>query len=256
MFNQNHIEDRHPADADEIDQRIESALDRFISAGKFGRVEDPYQVARQTADSIQTARNGQNKFLQVLTAGALALAAFSVYRAQEVAAMGNYRAAIVERDKLGRTEFAQWAEQRVEDIDPLIVREKLREFVEKWRSVSADGATNKKNAQAVSAMVARGKGNPARTIMTEWYRDNSPGERAKNEIVSVDVSRIVVLPDTNTWVLDWTETTRTTTGELKYKPRRWNVTLTIGWQAAENEQEFILNPLRVMVRDLKWTRQG
>lgn len=238
-----------------FDQRIEAAFDHFISQGHFGGVRDPYLAVRQYTDQIQEAKNHHNAFYKILVSVCIVGMIASGYWSWDIAKRGNFRAAIVEKDVLGRTQFTQWAEQQ-QDVDPRIIREKLREFVEKWRSVSSDGATNKKHSEAVSAMIPKSQGSPARGVMAEWYQENNPGHRGKENIVTVDVNRIVPVPGTQAWTVDWVETLRTLQGERQGQPTRWTVTMILGYEVANTEEDFIRNPLRVMVTEIQWARQG
>ena len=86
----------------------------------------------------------------------------------------------------------------------------------------------------------------------------NPFTRAKTEMVSTEL--ISVLQQTpDTWQVDWIETTRNRDGTLKNPPVRMralvNVYQNTNLNAKINENNDVMNPHRIFIKDFNWSKQ-
>ncbi|MDI2076713.1 conjugal transfer protein TrbF [Bradyrhizobium sp. Mp27] len=157
---------------------------------------------------------------------------------------------IVEVDKLGTAASAGYPQQ-IEYADPRVVRATLGSFVANFRSVTPDAIVQKQYIDRTYALLRTS--DPATQKINDWFRSNSPFERAKTTTVAVEVNNIVALSN-QSYQIDWTEFERDRkgkqTGEHRYRGIA-TVTLT----PPQDEQTIRLNPIGLYLRDFDWTAQ-
>ena len=80
----------------------------------------------------------------------------------------------------------------------------------------------------------------------------APQTRAQSQIVTVEVAS--VLPTTsNTYEIDWVETTRNLQGTVQ-GTQRWRGSLTLVVNPPTDEQLVRLNPLGIYVSEVNWSK--
>ena len=154
---------------------------------------------------------------------------------------------VVAVDSIGRVVSSGPAEQ-VPVVDDRLKRAALFQWVQDLRTVTTDPITQRRSIDRVYAMI--GNGSSAQTVVTDFYRNNTPFERARTETVTVDVHSIV--PTSNrSYEAEWTETTRDHSGEVA-GTQNWKGVFTIALNPPTDEKLARINPLGIYVIDVSW----
>lgn len=156
---------------------------------------------------------------------------------------------VVAVDSLGRVASAGMADQTTA-ADDRLKRAVLYQWVSDWRMVTLDGIAQRKAIDRAYAMI--GNGTPAQTIISEYYSKDPPHARAQTQTVDVDVKAVFATSD-RTYEVEWTETTRTLTGQVKSE-ESWKGSLTIAINPPSDERLIRVNPLGVYVTNASWSK--
>ncbi|MDX0468949.1 conjugal transfer protein TrbF [Sinorhizobium medicae] len=212
--------------------------------------ENPYLAARQE----WTERYGSYvkaaaawRVVGILSL-ALALVGFSyaLYLSTQVRLVPY----IVEVDRLGTSVAAGFPEQ-IEYADPRVVRATLGNFVTSFRSVTPDAVVQKQYIDRTYALLRTS--DPSTQKINDWFRSNSPFEKARSSTVAIEVNNIVALSN-QTYQIDWTEYERDRKGK-ETGTRRFRGIATVALTAPQDEATIRLNPIGVYVTDFDWTAQ-
>jgi type IV secretion system protein VirB5 len=223
--------------------RIEVAAD--AARGEF----NPYLAARKEwderyGDLISRARNWR---LLALLCAAIALVMSTGLVA--LALRSHVVPYVVAIDSLGRAAASGLAEQtRV--ADDRLKRAALFEWIGDLRLVTADTVTQRKAIDTVYAKIA--SGSQAQTLISDFYRNDSPFQRAQSETVSVDVQTVLPTSD-KTYLVEWTETTRDLQGQVK-SAVRWKGAFTIAVNSPTDEALARVNPIGIYVTNASWSK--
>lgn len=131
------------------------------------------------------------------------------------------------------------------------IRASLRDWVLGARTVYTDPAAMKNLIDQTYAETL--PDSAAYQQLAEYHRTNNPYQRAASETVSVDVRSAVPVSE-NSWQVEWTETTRQPSGK-EIGSEEWQATFTIAISPPTDEQQVMLNPKGVYVRQFSWTRR-
>ena len=135
-------------------------------------------------------------------------------------------------------------------IDDRMKRAALYQWIQDLRMVIADPLVQRRSIDRVYSMI--GQGTPAQVFITDWYRNNTPFDRARTETVAVDVR--TVLPTTSrTYEIEWTETTRDHAGTV-VGSQNWKGVFTIAVNPPTDEKLAHVNPLGIYVVDTSWSK--
>jgi Type IV secretory pathway, TrbF components len=132
-------------------------------------------------------------------------------------------------------------------------------FIENIRTVTPDGELQRKSVLRTYAFLF--PDDAATTKANEYLngtKERNPFTRAKTEMVSVElISALQQSP--GTWQIDWIETTRNRDGSLKSQPVKMRALVTIyqntNLNAAINENNDVMNPHRIFIKDFNWSKQ-
>ena len=209
----------------------------------------PYLSARKEwderyGDLISRAKNWR---AAAFLFGSIALAA--VAGMVVIAKQAKVVPYVVAVDNLGRVASAGIADQTTA-ADDRLKRAVLYQWVSDWRMVTIDGIAQRKAIDRVYAMI--GNGTPAQTIISEYYSKDPPHARAQTQTVDVEVKAVFATSD-RTYEVEWTETTRTLTGQVKSE-ERWKGSLTIAINPPSDERLIRVNPLGVYVTNASWSK--
>ena len=156
---------------------------------------------------------------------------------------------IVAVDSIGHVVGSGAAEQ-APVIDDRMKRAALYQWIQDLRMVIADPLVQRRSIDRVYSMI--GQGTPAQVLITDWYRNNTPFDRARTETVAVDVR--TVLPTTSrTYEIEWTETTRDHAGTV-VGSQNWKGVFTIAVNPPTDEKLAHINPLGIYVIDTSWSK--
>ncbi|ABR64152.1 conjugal transfer protein TrbF [Sinorhizobium medicae] len=212
--------------------------------------ENPYLAARQE----WTERYGSYvkaaaawRVVGILSL-ALALVGFSyaLYLSTQVRLVPY----IVEVDRLG-TSVASGFPEQIEYADARVVRATLGNFVTSFRSVTPDAVVQKQYIDRTYALLRTS--DPSTQKINDWFRSNSPFEKARSSTVAIEVNNIVALSN-QTYQIDWTEYERDRKGK-ETGTRRFRGIATVALTAPQDEATIRLNPIGLYVTDFDWTAQ-
>ena len=157
---------------------------------------------------------------------------------------------IVEVDKLGAAAVAGFPQQ-IEYADPRVVRAALGVFITSFRSITPDAVVQKQYIDRTYALLRTS--DPATEKINNWFRGNSPFERAKTRTVAIEVNNIVALSN-QSYQIDWTEFERDRKGK-ETATRRFRGIATVTITPPQDEEIIRLNPIGLYLRDFDWTAQ-
>ena len=156
---------------------------------------------------------------------------------------------IVAVDSIGHVIGSGTADQ-APVIDDRMKRAALYQWIQDLRMVIADPLVQRRSIDRVYSLI--GQGTPAQMFITDWYRNNTPFDRALTETVAVDVR--TVLPTTSrTYEIEWTETTRDHVGAV-VGSQNWKGVFTIAVNPPSDEKLAHINPLGIYVIDTSWSK--
>ena len=156
---------------------------------------------------------------------------------------------IVAVDSIGHVIGSGTADQ-APVIDDRMKRAALYQWIQDLRMVIADPLVQRRSIDRVYSLI--GQGTPAQMFITDWYRNNTPFDRARTETVAVDVR--TVLPTTSrTYEIEWTETTRDHAGSV-VGSQNWKGVFTIAVNPPTDEKLAHINPLGIYVIDTSWSK--
>ncbi len=220
--------------------------------------ENPYLAARRTWNEHIGSVVSSRQTWQVVGILSLLIALAAVGGIIHIGSQSKFIPYVVEIDKLGEIVNTQPVQQAA-PVDPRIIRASLATFINDARLVTPDVALQRKAVFQVYAMLA--PQDPATAKMNEWLNgteESSPFRRAARETVDIKITSI--LPVTSeTWQVDWEETTRDRQGRPKSKPVHWRALLTVRFikpTSATTEEQIRRNPLGLYVRDFSWTKKN
>lgn len=234
---------------------IQAVLPRVATAANAAPVikakppDNPYLCARKEwderyGDLITRARNWR-------AAAFLALVVVAVETCGLIALAVKTKVVpfVVAVDNLGRVIASGPAEQ-ASFADDKLKRAALIQWVGDLRTVTTDGIAQRKAIDRAYAMIARGSS--AQVQVGDFYRNDPPHERAATQMVSVDVKAVYASSD-KSYEVEWTETTRGLSGEVKNE-QRWKGSFTIAVNPPTDERLARVNPLGVYVTNMSWSR--
>ena len=115
---------------------------------------------------------------------------------------------VVEVDKLGNSRAVARAD-RMANIPQRIVQAELANFVQDWRTVTADIDLQQKMIDRISFFVAEG----GKGFLKEWYSQNNPYDKAKRGLlISVEIKGLPLSISAESYRVEWTEITRSHSG--------------------------------------------
>jgi type IV secretion system protein VirB5 len=139
---------------------------------------------------------------------------------------------------------------RASATDPRVIRSLIGRFITDLRGVISDQQAEKAAIDRVYSMLPSGAAST--TVISGWFKDQSPFSRSATETISVDVESILPI-SSKSWQVDFRETARSPNGMLLSK-KRYRATLTTELSPVTNEQLIRLNPIGLFVTDISITQ--
>jgi len=97
-------------------------------------------------------------------------------------------------------------------------------------------------------------GGRAVALLNDWYRHHSPFARAARGTVTVQVTSVLALPESDRgWQVQWLETERDPSGTVRAE-HRWQALITLRVDPPDRVEKVVTNPLGICVVELDWTR--
>ncbi|NQY75139.1 MAG: conjugal transfer protein [Candidatus Margulisbacteria bacterium] len=157
---------------------------------------------------------------------------------------------IVEVDKLGNAVATQYAEH-ISTTDDRIIKALLARFIVNIRSVMVDATAQKRSI--LSAYGFLSSRDPAIQMVNEYFKKKSPFQRAKEEIVAVEISSVLPISK-KTWQIEWVEIIRSR-GGIEIQKKRMKAAASIKIFPPEDERMVLKNPIGLYIENLNWSQQ-
>ena len=218
------------------------------------RAPNPYLDGRRAWNShVDRAYSAQHTWQLVGVAGLLVGIA-GIAGMAYVGSKSKFVPYVIEVDKLGQAVSVGPA-QVAGPADPRVVRASLASFIASARSVTPDVTLQREAIYRVYSMLHTK--DPAAQQMNEWYngtKDSSPFVRAAKVTVTTDINSVLPI-SSNSWQLDWQETTRDRTGALVGQPVHMRAMLTVYLEplsTTADQAAIERNPLGIYVSTYSW----
>jgi type IV secretion system protein VirB5 len=161
---------------------------------------------------------------------------------------------VIERDRLG-DEVTVGLANRAMPIDPRTIQAEVSRWVHDVRTVSTD--MQDERSFIYEAFDHTDKNGPATNELSQWFKDNVPWVRAKENIVTVEILSALPMDQNvwHTWRVDWRENTLTRSGVLQ-QSHVWEVILTVSVIPPRTETEVRKNHAGVFIENFSWSTRG
>ena len=214
-----------------------------------GLVETPYVLARREWDARLGATVIQAKNWRVVATGAMTLLGVALAGILYLATRATVVPHVIEVGALGEASYRGPAGDTPYTPTEAVVRYQLRHFLDLSRTITSDNVLLRRNWFDVYKMLTATGG----ALMNEWVTPNDPTKRAQTETTAIEVLSAVPL-STESWQMDWRETTWDRSGQPIGKPVLWRALLKVVIQPPTTRQQMIDNPLGIFVDEFHWDR--
>ena len=157
---------------------------------------------------------------------------------------------VVQTDRLGDAIAISRADI-APPADPRLIRAQLARWVTDVRSVYTDAAAEKHVITEAYAMINRNAAGAQ--ALNDWFSNNDPFQRARDETVAVAVESVLPLSG-NTWRAEWREDKRTRQGGL-VSSQQWQASITVSVNPPADDAAILLNPTGLYVESFNWSRR-
>jgi type IV secretory pathway TrbF-like protein len=209
----------------------------------------PYLAARREWDERYGSLISRAKNWRVAAFLVLLIALIEAVILVPLSSRSRVKTIVVAVDSIGRVVASGPAEQ-LPTVDDRLKRAAVFQWVQDLRMVTTDPITQRRSIDRVYAMI--GSGSRAQNVITDFYRNNTPFDRARTETVTVDVHSIVPT-SARSYEVEWTEITRDRSGEVAGK-QEWKGVFTIALNPPTDEKLARINPLGIYVIDASWSK--
>lgn len=230
-------------------------MDARLQYSPEGTADTPYQRARQEWDdrmggALVHACNWRRAALASMGVTAAAIAGLVVLGAQPKVVPH-----VIEIDRLGRATYRGAVGMDGAEYTPseAVIKYHLRRFLEDTRMISSDLAVLKEGwLDAYRLVTPRG----ARMLSAFVERpENDPFRRAEEVRVTIELLSAVRV-SSDTWQLDWRETTFDKNGTPSDSPAVWRGMFHVTLQRPKTEDEMAKNPIGLYVDEFHWDKVG
>lgn len=155
---------------------------------------------------------------------------------------------VVKVDKLGNRVVVARADL-MEPLDPDVIAGQLADWITNIRTVNADVALERRWITRAYALVPTST--PSFAYLNRWFSENVPWERAKNELVTVQVESVTPPPSGGAWQIDWTEYHDQRTDGAR-GIQHWRATVNITVDRPSGSSINYDNPTWLYVEAMSW----
>ena len=152
---------------------------------------------------------------------------------------------IVEVDANKKTKAVYKANPN-ERHNPDIIRAQMAQFIQSLRLVTTDITLQRAAVDKVYAHLHRGQA--SHKTVSNWYKNNSPFERAKTLTTSVQITQVLALSK-NAWRIEWIEKPMTRDGKA-LETSQWTGVITVSTNGLVNEKIIIDNPIGIYINSI------
>jgi type IV secretion system protein TrbF len=135
--------------------------------------------------------------------------------------------------------------------DKAIIVAQLARWVSAVRSVYTDGTAQRTLIQDAYAMIdVHGA---AYGVINDYMRAHDPFERAKSEIVSIEVQAVLPISESS-WRIEWREEIRARDG-TRTDAAHYEAVVTVSFNPPNDEATIRLNPSGLYISGCSWTKR-
>jgi type IV secretion system protein TrbF len=137
-------------------------------------------------------------------------------------------------------------------VTEMMKRSALSDWVTYLRTVTSDQISQRWAIEKVYAMMS--SGSSAQTVVSDFYRNDPPQQRAQRENVHLEVNSILPTSD-KTYEVEWLETTRDLGGRITSQQRLKGIfTFVISSNPPPDERLARLNPIGLYINNASWSK--
>lgn len=210
---------------------------------------NPYLEGRQEwleqNGSIVVSRNNWKLVALLLAIVAIISVSGNVYQGIQVKIIPY----IVEVDKLGRAAAVAPVDESKRVSLKHVVPSVISMIISDWRTVTADIELQKRMIKRLSYFTT----GAAKGYFSEWYKQNNPYERGKNNLVTVELKSLPLPITDNSYKVEWTEITRNHAGEI-VESVRYEATVSTQFSNPKSEQMILHNPTGIFITHINATK--
>ncbi len=219
--------------------------------------DNPYLNARRAWNAHVGGLMSAIQVWQMVGLSCLLIGLASVGGMIYIGAQAKFIPLVFQQDRGGNTISVTRAD-KVPDAQVDDYRTAAAMFIENIRQVTADADLQRKAVWQVYALLSA---NDPATSKANAYLNGSkeanPFNRARNEIVSVEIHSVLQLSKTS-WQVDWFETVRSRDGALKGEPESLRAIVNLYQNEPTSDTtniEALRNPHFIFVHDFNWSKQ-
>lgn len=153
-------------------------------------------------------------------------------------------------------EFNEHAEAvRITRVDEMAqpnegqIRAALRNWIFGARTVYVDRRAQDNIFKTTYAMTL--PNSSAYKALYDYHTENNPYQVAETTTIEISVNNIRAIPDSATWLIEWTETRKDRSGRV-LDNRLWNGTATVVIVPPTEESQMMANPIGLFVEQFSW----
>lgn len=225
--------------------------------GEMTQTENPFLNARRWWNCHVSGLMSAAQLWQVIGIIGLLIGLVAVAGIIHIGSQSKFIPLVFQQDGEGNT----ISMTKVDGVPPAEVvdyRTAVENFISDIRLVTPDmNLQHKAVFQAYSYLAAN---DPATTKANEYLnstKEANPFNRAIKETVSVEI-KSVLQQSKDTWQVDWLETVRDRSGELKQPPYMMRALVTVYQNQPTSDTtdvEAMRNPHFIFIRDFNWSKQ-
>ena len=209
-----------------------------------------YVAARKEWNEQVGSIAAQRDSWRLTALASLGIALVAVVGAVWIGAQNRVVPYVVQTDKLGDALAISRADI-APPADPRLIRAQLARWVADVRSVYSDVAAERRVITEAYTMLDRN--GPAAQTLNDWFSQNDPFQRAKADLVGVQVQSVLPLSG-NTWRMEWREEKRGRDGMLESQ-LQWQATVTVSINPPTDDAAILVNPTGLYVESFNWSQR-
>jgi type IV secretion system protein VirB5 len=217
-----------------------------------GPLDTPYRRARDEWDARMGAAVVHAKNWRLATFASLGAVALSIGGLVVLGAQPKAVPHIIEVDHLGAAIYRGPITQSADapPSDPAIKYE-LRRFLEDTRTLSSDVLVLKRNWLDAYTLVTAHAGNTLSAYVQ--VPGNDPAARSQEQRVAIEILSTVRV-SSESWQVDWRETTYDKSGAPSGAPAIWRAMFRLLSVKPKTEADMAKNPLGLFIEEFHWDR--
>ena len=214
----------------------------------------PWEQGRREFTGAHADLARSRRSWKYISFGLLALLALVTVSLIGFATSSRVEPYIIEKDQLGRVRYSGPIPAAPDTPEDQLVRAELRLLINDLRTVSSDQQIQEPLIDRAFVHLR----SDAREYLNNYFSEpgNNPNELNANIRRTVNVGSVLPVPDSDTWKVEWTESTTPIGSGGEPSTSSWEAYVSLTQQDPQNQQEAAENPLGLYVTSIEWTQVG